>query len=96
MKDTDRTKVVQKEKDASKTGKIKGTIFYNGIHLVGVENKEEICLIFNEHRSLVIFPKTVWQEVKQELAQLIKYFTRDTSDDDMIFKLEMDYTEKEG
>jgi len=82
--------------DASKTSKIQGTIFYSGIYLVGVETKEEICLIFSEQHTLEIFPKTAWQEVKQELAQLIKDFTRDTSDDDLIFKLEMDYTKNEG
>lgn len=80
--------------EASKTGKIKGTIFYTGLHLVGIENEEEICLVFNEHGSLEIFPKTAWQEVKQELQELIKEVPRDTSEDDLIVKLEMDYIKK--
>jgi len=53
-----------------------------------VETEEEICLIFNDHRTLEFFPKTAWQEVKQELAQLIKDVDRDTSDDCLIPQLE--------
>lgn len=72
----------------SKKRKLKGTILYAGIHMRAVETEEEICLIFNDHRTLEFFPKTAWQEVKQELAQLIKDVDRDTSDDCLIPQLE--------
>lgn len=62
----------EKEEDerSDRTGKVEGKVIYKGQHLMAIENKENVNVVFYKTRTLEIFPHKIWRAVQQEFSDV--------------------------
>ena len=71
-KQKSRVKKTQKEagEHSDRTETFKGTVIFKGQHLMAIENKENVYVVFYKTKTLEIFPHKIWRAVQQEFSDV--------------------------